>query len=126
MFEKIDLLQMSGAMARHASARQSLATQNVANADTPGYQARDLTSFAESYASSSDDMRRTRAGHLGGEETHLDLRVQTETDAQSPNGNAVSLENEMVRAADIRREHDLALTLYKSSLGILRSSLGRK
>jgi flagellar basal-body rod protein FlgB len=44
----------------------------------------------------------------------------------SPNGNSVSLETEMVKAADTQREHDLALAVYGKSLDILRASLGRR
>ena len=44
----------------------------------------------------------------------------------SPNGNSVSLEGEMVKAADVKREHDLALAIYGKSLAILRASLGRR
>lgn len=126
MFGKIELLGMSGAMARHASARQAVAAQNVANADTPGYKARDLSPFMESYGQSPGAIKRTRETHLTGSASPLDLRDRVEVSAQSPNGNAVSLEEEMIRSVDIQREHDLALTLYKTSLGILRSSLGRR
>ena len=49
MFGKIELMDMAQAMARHAAQRQNVIAGNVANADTPGYKARDLTSFAESY-----------------------------------------------------------------------------
>ena len=46
-------------------------------------------------------------------------------DSQSPNGNTVSLEDEMVKAADVRHQHELALAVYSSALNILRTSLGR-
>ena len=44
----------------------------------------------------------------------------------SPNGNNVSLEGEMLSAAGVRKDHDLALTIYRSSLGLFRTSLGRR
>ena len=43
----------------------------------------------------------------------------------SPNSNNVSVEVEMARGTDAKSSHDLALAVYKSSLDILRSSLGR-
>ena len=43
----------------------------------------------------------------------------------SPNGNNVSVEVEMARGTDAKSSHDLALAVYKSSLDILRASLGR-
>ncbi|MFB2532788.1 FlgB family protein [Paracoccus sp. p4-l81] len=126
MFDKIELFNMSQAMARHAAARQDVAAQNTANADTPGYLARDLADFADSYQGAGGALRQTRPGHLGTSPGQVDLTAQVTRNAMSPNGNAVSLEDEMVKSVAARREHDLALAIYKSSLGILRSSLGRR
>ena len=50
MFSNLTVFKTAHAMAVHAGARQALIAQNVANADTPGYRARDLPSFAESFA----------------------------------------------------------------------------
>jgi flagellar basal-body rod protein FlgB len=73
-------------------------------------------------------MRQTRAGHLpaasGGPADALILRQDTGT--MSPGGNSVSLENEMVAAAQVRMDHDTALAVYRTSLDILRASLGRR
>ena len=40
-------------------------------------------------------------------------------------GPTVSIEEEMLKAVEVTRQHDRALAIYKSSLSILRSSLGR-
>lgn len=126
MFDKIDLFTLSQAAARHAAARQGTIAQNVANADTPGYAARDLAPFSDSYGGGATPLRQTRAGHLAGSGANLDLTPQIQRSAASPNGNAVSLEGEMVKSVDAKRDHDLALAIYKTSLGILRTSLGRR
>ena len=47
MFDNLEVLQMSQAMARHAGARQAIAARNLAHADTPGYKARDLVAFPQ-------------------------------------------------------------------------------
>lgn len=127
MFEKLEIMQIAQSMARHAALRQSAVTQNIANADTPGYKARDVASFAQTYETEDrSPLRTTRAGHIGVSGT-FEARVVEEADpsASSPNGNSVSIEDEMVKAADVKRQHDLALTIYKTSLGIMRTSLGR-
>ncbi|MEZ5684464.1 MAG: FlgB family protein [Paracoccaceae bacterium] len=127
MFEKLEIFQMAQAMASHAAVRQGAINQNIANADTPGYRARDIASFAESYeAEGAAPMRATRAGHLeGGRAMHSELREREDISEMSPDGNSVSLEEEMVRAVDVKRQHDLALSIYKSSLNVMRTSLGR-
>ena len=47
MFEKLEIFRMAHAMSVHAGARQSVVAQNIANADTPGYAARDVRPFKE-------------------------------------------------------------------------------
>lgn len=130
MFDKLSIFAKANDLALHAAARQSVIAQNVANADTPGYRARDIPSFAEAYQPAhTEQMRATRHNHI---EASLTTTTSTDADtvyragAMSPNGNSVSLETEMMMAAEAKRDHDLALAVYKSTLGIMRSSLGRR
>ena len=127
MVNKIAVMQMAQAMATHAGLRQTAVSQNIANADTPGYKARDVADFATTFDSAAGaTLKATRSAHLGGSGVFQASIAQTETSGvQSPNGNNVSIEDEMVRAVDIKRQHDLALTIYKSSMNVLRTSLGR-
>ena len=129
MYQNLAILRMAGQMAGNAALRQQAVAQNVANADTPGYKAVDAPSFAESYrADQALTLRKTRAGHLGmaeGGDTQR-LAPRQAPGVQSPNGNTVSLEGEMVRAAELRHQHDTALAIYKSAQSILRTSLGRQ
>jgi len=127
MFENLDIFRMSHAMARHAGARQAVVAQNMANADTPGYAARDIAPFTALYETGGrgDPPRATRPGHLlgngpGGFEPITDREA-----TRDPNGNSVSLETEMLRAIDVQRQHNRALAIYRSSLTVLRSALGR-
>jgi len=126
MFTNLDVFQTSYQMARHAGARQAITAANMANADTPDYRARAMGSFAESYnASSAASMRSTRVGHLGTGGATTTGTVRFADAEASPNGNSVSLEQEMINAVEIQREHDRALTIYKHSLDLLRLSIGR-
>ena len=129
MFEKLEISRMAHAMASHALTRQAAISRNVANADTPGYKAVDTAPFAASYAEQGGlQPRATRAGHLTTPETAPRLALvprQTPGD-QSPNGNTVSLETEMMNAAQVRQQYDLALAISKTTTSILRTSLGRR
>lgn len=129
MFENLAIFQNAYAMARHAGARQAVVAQNMANADTPGYRARDITPFTDVLAQDKPAFapRSTREGHLldPGSGTIAGARIAPVDAPTSPNGNSVSLEAETLRAVDVKRQHDRALAIYKSSLGILRSSLGK-
>jgi flagellar basal-body rod protein FlgB len=127
MFQNLEIFRQAQAMSAHAGARQALVAQNVANADTPGYKARDLTNFADSYrADTKAGQLATRRLHLNGMDRAGQADVMTQNSIEvSPNGNGVSVEEEMLRGVSVERQHNRALAIYKSSLGILRSSLGR-
>jgi len=127
MFQQPEIMRMAQAMASHAAQRQNAVAQNIANADTPAYAARDLAAFAETYAAEGMALRQTRPGHLDAGGSPAAVMIPREDPGnRSPNGNSVSLESEMVKSVEVKRQHDLALTLYKTSLGVLRTSLGRR
>jgi flagellar basal-body rod protein FlgB len=127
MFARPEILRIASSMAAHAAERQALVAENVANADTPGYSAKDIGDFADAYQADSDlGMARTRPGHIGGESSQAFVMTSRSGGEMSPNGNDVSLETEMVKSAEVQREHNLAIAVYGKSLDILRASLGRR
>lgn len=114
-------------------ARQSLLAQNIANADTPAYRPRDLkpASFAQ-YLGAGGSLQlaaaRTHPAHLGEaarEGTAGFAPVAEDSWETTPGGNAVVLEEEMMKVAQNQFDYQLATTLYARSLGLLRSALGR-
>jgi len=56
----------------------------------------------------------------------VEPREQAAMGAETPNGNSVSLEDQMMRAASVRQEHDLALGVYAKSLEILRTAVAKR
>lgn len=122
---KVEVLDMARAMARHAAAMQAVAARNVANADTPGYAARDIRPFAEIWEGQGTPMRATRSGHSGSGGL-LHVAAGQEHLNQSPNGNSVSLEAEMIRAAHARQSHEMALSIHRTLSGSIRAGLGRR
>lgn len=128
MFEKLEITRMAQALAAHAGARQGTVAQNIAQADTPGYRAMDVPDFAAAYrdAEAGVSLRATRPGHISAVEVSLDLVPRAAPGAASPDGNTVSLESEMVKAVEVRQEHDMALAVYRSVSDVIRASLGRR
>ena len=125
----LNLLSLASALAAHASARQRLIAENVANADTPGYRARDIADFSSALETGpAFQARTTRPGHIafGADPRGFDPREQATMGAETPNGNSVSLEDQMMRAASVRQEHDLALGVYAKSLEILRTAVAKR
>jgi flagellar basal-body rod protein FlgB len=124
MLPKLELTRMAQAMAAQAGARMGVIAQNVAQADTPGYKARDLPDFAEVWRDSAP-LRATRAGHLGMPDRPPVPEARIVPATGAPNGNTVSLEGEMVKAAEARHSHEMALAIYRSTSDLVRTALGR-
>lgn len=125
MFEKLELTRMAQALAAHAGTRMGVIAQNVAHADTPGYKAQDLAGFAAVWAERGEGMRATRPGHLSDPPRLPAARPFVSGGEEAPNGNSVSLEGEMVKMAEARQEHEMALAIYRSTSEVIRASLGR-
>ena len=127
MFETPYVMKLAQNLARHSGARQAQIAKNIANADTPGYRARDVTAFSETFGQSGTtrDIRTTRAGHMNTLPLGTGYRTFDLGGPASPNGNTVSVEVEMARGTDAKSAHETALTVYKASLDVLRMSLGR-
>lgn len=127
MFQSTDLQRMASAFARHAAARQATAAANIAHADTPGYRARVVAPFAETYRRAGLAMNATRAGHFGAPAQISPRTLPGPAGADAaPNGNTVAIETEMMRAAEARLQHDMALGISRTLGGMLRRALGRQ
>ena len=127
----LNILKLASALAAHSSGRQQVITENIAHADTPGYRARDIADFTTTLDSNPGGApfaaRTTRPGHISfGADPHgFEAEEITALGAETPNGNTVSLEDQMVRAAEVRQSHDMAVGVYAKSLTILRGALGQ-
>ena len=89
------------------------------------YKARDLPAFAEVYEAGGLEMRATRPGHLSAPSQATMPIPDIARGHESPNGNSVSLEAEMVKSVEARQNHDMALAIYRATSDVIRASLGR-
>jgi flagellar basal-body rod protein FlgB len=110
--------------------RQDLLSQNVANADTPRYVARDLKplDFDQMVggANPGASMMTTNARHIAISSSHPGKFEDHETPDQefSPNGNAVSLEVEMVKVSDTQAQFQAAANLYAKAMMMMKTAIG--
>ncbi|MFP3385511.1 MULTISPECIES: FlgB family protein [Tritonibacter] len=128
MFERLNVFNVAFSMATHAGKRQALISENIANADTPGYHAKDIKPFKEVFAAgeAQGDMIATRGSHINGADgSGFDWAVTTNDSSVDPNNNSVSIEEQILNGVEAKRQHDRALAIYRSSMNILRASLGR-
>ena len=105
-------------------ARQAVLAQNIANADTPGWRARDLKPLAATLNAIGMGLAQTDPGHLAGT-TGGALGATAQTSERSPDGNSVALDRELVKLADTDTAHELVNNVTHKYLGMFRMALGR-
>jgi flagellar basal-body rod protein FlgB len=116
------------------SSRQSVLAENIANADTPGYRARDLERvdherrFSVSGPATTGPAR-TDARHLAGRAVANTTRFddgRASTFEITPEGNSVVLEEEVMRMTANQLDYQTVSTIYQKSLGMIRTAIGRR
>jgi flagellar basal-body rod protein FlgB len=115
--------------------RQRVISENVSNSNTPGYRPSDLAAFsfqaqvqAAAATTNPSAPRVTQPMHMAGTVTakRPGVRERTLNDTEvTMDGNAVVLEDQMVKLADARMSYDAAVGFYQKSLGLLRMAAKR-
>ena len=112
--------------------RQEILSQNIANADTPNYKARDLkpVDFKKLVDNQSARMRMnaTRPGHLVDKRASINAYDSEETRRPyetEPAGNAVVLEEQMAKVSTTNISHQLISELYKKHLQMFSLANGK-
>jgi flagellar basal-body rod protein FlgB len=129
----LDKIPMFKAMSRRMAwltERQQVLAENVANADTPNYRARDLKapSFADLVGKSSGNLHlaATQPGHLTAANGASSFRTEVDTKTElSPSGNNVVIENQMLKVSGTATDYQLTTSLYTQHLAMLKTVLGR-
>jgi len=110
--------------------RQDVLSQNVANADTPGYVARDLKplDFEQALGETANgaSLMTTNARHINLTPSHSAKFDDQETPDQesTPNGNSVALEAEMVKVSDTQAQFQAAANLYAKAMSLMKTAIG--
>jgi flagellar basal-body rod protein FlgB len=130
----IPIFSMLRTRLQYSQERQRVLSENVANADTPNYRARDLkapkfpdpTQIRQETVSSVS-LAQTENGHMGqlGGNSSFGTSRQNSYEVR-PTGTAVNLEDEMIKVADNQMDYQAASALYTRSLGLLKVALGKR
>jgi flagellar basal-body rod protein FlgB len=107
--------------------RQSVLAANIANANTPAFQARDIQSFASVLSGTgSIEPERTQPGHMAGTTpTGLASLTKDPPKARALDGNMVSLDQQLTKVADTETTQALVTTIWKKYMGMFNMALGR-
>ena len=135
-YSNLALFQMMKARMAYFSQRQAVLAQNVANADTPGYHAKDIAKpdFKKLAASLGAGqmpnlrMAQTSGQHMmGSGSTSVEFNQinRKTTDEMNPDDNNVSIEEEMAQVAENQQEYQKAISLYSKTISLLNVAIGR-
>lgn len=111
--------------------RQRVLAENVSNSDTPNFRPRDLVepTFDKTGIKGMHEiaMVRTSASHIQaagvseafGSNTHGGYETR-------PAGNAVNIEDEMLKVASNQMDYAAATSLYTKSLDLIKTAIGKR
>jgi len=123
--QPVHLFDLAARHAQWASIRQTVISGNVANANTPGFAARDVEPFESVLDSTHLSMAKTASNHLdiSGSAFGTSTDIQRDTWNVHYSGNSVSIDEEMVKAGEVNRAFMLNNGVVKSFHRMLLSSV---
>lgn len=120
---------------RFHETRQKLLAENVANADTPGYRGRDVKA-PDFFRMAVEGERRTAVAPVTTSPLHIAVAPLTNAAGAraekvdgyevTPDGNSVSLEDQVMKVTQNQMDYQVASSLYMHSLGLLKTAIGKK
>jgi len=115
--------------------RQRVLAENISNSDTPNFRPRDLVEPKLNNAGSvvgggmgTLPMMRTSGSHIGASgapETFDNDRGRSGFQTR-PAGNAVNLEDQMLKVSANQMDYAAVTSLYTRSLGMLKTAIGKR
>ncbi|WP_061022102.1 flagellar basal body rod protein FlgB [Bradyrhizobium sp. CCH5-F6] len=113
--------------------RQRVLAQNVANSDTPRFKPLDLVEpkfdgagRPSGVSGASLLMVQTSPGHLASSSTSSSSPSARAGYQTRPAGNAVSLEEEMMKSSQNQMDYAAATSLYTKNLNLLKTAIGKR
>jgi len=110
-------------------ARQRVLSENVANSDTPGFRPSDLKELDLRNAAPGGSLPLAQSSGAHFASIGGDTQFQSQQDSKfavRPAGNAVSIEDEMMKVAQNQMDYQSATALYTKSLNLLKTALGKR
>ena len=133
-FNTLPVMQMMTKKMAWLSKRTDVLAENVANADMPGYGARDLKKVSfRAMVRANENMaaaapRLTSAHHLAGTKPVRAFRDEEKPDdfEATLDGNNVSIEQQLVKINESQISYQMTLNLYKKHLDLIQTAIGRR
>ena len=137
MTQDLTLMQAAIQKMHWHEARQKVLSQNIANADTPGFKPQDiepldfknmLESSSSKISLSAGQLTTTNPRHLGlngasSSSAATPAKNQKNPYETSPSGNAVVLEEQLLLMNQNYTDHRLTTTIYQKNADMLKEAL---
>lgn len=114
--DAVNLFALASQQSRWLAVRQAAVAGNVANVNTPGYGTADIEPFERVLDQSTVRLASTNQAHLSGNVSAEGFKVTQEdtSNALMPSKNTVVLEDELLKAGEIRRGFELNTAIVKA------------
>lgn len=125
---QLSLVNLTAKKMEFLANRQKVITENVANADTPRFKAKETSSFGEFLSTKTKRVGTyiTDDNHISRSSTNkLDVKTDKDAWGANPNGNTVSLEQQSIKSSEIEGNYKMAINLYKKSFNLYYTALGK-
>lgn len=105
--DSVSIFSIASRNAQWVSARQAVVAGNIANAGVASYKASDTVSFAEALQNEAGKLNATNSKHMSTLNSIGDIATES-------SGKRVSLEDELVKSADVRNQAQLNTAIVSS------------
>lgn len=131
---EVSLLSALTQKMRWHQQRQDILAQNVANADTPGYKGHDLKAL--DFGTELGSLSMTPVTGAGGSSKRMAISALGSADGPgesvqqanfevTPEGNGVTIEDEMMKVASNQMDYQTITSLYTKSLQLIKTAIGQ-
>jgi flagellar basal-body rod protein FlgB len=123
---RIGLFDLAQKRLQWTAQRQSVLATNIANSNTPRFQARDVQSFASVLqGTGSVAPARTQAAHMAGTVPSGQAALARDPPkARAIDGNTVALDQQLTKVADTETTQSLVTNIWKKYMGMFSMTLG--
>lgn len=125
--EPIQLFDLASRKAHWLSVRQNVVAGNIANANTPGYAAKDVEPFQQVLETAGNRMAATHPAHFIEDSIRNSVGsevVDDEVETQI-SGNSVTIAAELVKSGEIKRQFELNTNLVSTFHRMMLQTVAR-
>lgn len=114
--QQVNLFSLASEQAKWLSVRQATVSGNIANVHTPGYASKDVEPFEQVLSNTRVSLQQTHVNHvsLGATSQDFQIRENEVSGAELPSNNTVAIEEELMKAGEVRRGLELNTGIVKA------------